>query len=57
MVSDHHHTPAEEWEVRDAALDETVEATFPASDPPSTLPNPCDDSALARRDDDDHRRH
>jgi hypothetical protein len=50
-MSDHDHTPAHEWEVRDAALDETVEATFPASDPPSTLPNPYDDSALERRDD------
>jgi hypothetical protein len=31
---------AEERRIRDAALDETIEASFPASDPPSTLPNP-----------------
>jgi hypothetical protein len=36
----HHHTEAEEREMREAALDETIEASFPASDPPSTNPNP-----------------
>ena len=50
-MSDHSQAPADEWEVRDASLDETVEATFPASDPPSTLPNPYDNAALERRDD------
>ena len=39
------HTPEEEKKIREAALDETVEATFPASDPPSTIPNPDDDDA------------
>jgi hypothetical protein len=34
------HTPAEERVIREAALDETIAATFPASDPPSSLPNP-----------------
>ncbi len=42
----HQHTPEEERRIRDAALDETLEGTFPASDPPSTLPNPYDDEAL-----------
>jgi hypothetical protein len=36
----HEHTPEEERRIREAALDETVAASFPASDPPSTLPNP-----------------
>jgi hypothetical protein len=27
----------------DDALDHTLEQTFPASDPPSTVPGPCDD--------------
>ena len=30
----------EERRVREAALDKTIEATFPASDPLSTDPNP-----------------
>jgi hypothetical protein len=46
MTPDHHHTPAEEKKIREAALDETVEATFPASDPPSTIPNPDEDELL-----------
>ena len=40
---EHHHTPDEEREIREAALDETIAGSFPASDPPSTLPNPDDD--------------
>lgn len=40
-----HHTPEEEKKIREAALDETIEATFPASDPPSTIPNPDEDEA------------
>jgi len=43
---DHNHTPEEERRIREAALDETIEDTFPASDPPSTIPNPDDDAAL-----------
>ena len=27
-------------EARDAALDDTIESSFPASDPPSTIPDP-----------------
>lgn len=43
---EHNHTPEEERRIRDAALDRTIEDTFPASDPPSTLPNPDDDDVL-----------
>ena len=46
---DHKHTPEEERRIRDAALDHTIEDTFPASDPPSTLPDPDDDEALHDR--------
>jgi predicted GNAT family acetyltransferase len=38
--NDHRHTPDEERQIREAALDETIAESFPASDPPSTLPNP-----------------
>ena len=48
VAGGHQHTPAEEWHIREAALDETIEASFPASDPPSTDPNPDDDDALRR---------
>ena len=44
----HSHTPAEERAIRDAALDETLESTFPASDPLSTTPNPDDAAAYER---------
>jgi hypothetical protein len=36
----HKHTLEEERRIRESALDETVAASFPASDPPSSLPNP-----------------
>ena len=39
-TGEHHHTAAEERVIREASLDETIEASFPASDPPSTDPNP-----------------
>ncbi len=42
----HHHTKEEEQRIRDAALDETLAESFPASDAPSSLPNPDDDSLL-----------
>jgi hypothetical protein len=42
----HQHTPEEERKIREAALDETIEASFPASDPPSSNPNPDDDDAV-----------
>lgn len=47
---DHSHTPEEERRIREAALDETLEASFPASDPPSTDPNPDDDDAVEAED-------
>jgi hypothetical protein len=47
MSPDHHHTREEEEQIRDAALDETLEASFPASDAPSSIPNPDNDEALA----------
>jgi hypothetical protein len=40
------HSPEEERRIREAALDETLAETFPASDPPSTVPNPDNDEAL-----------
>jgi hypothetical protein len=43
---DHHHSDAEERSIREAALDETLAGTFPASDPPSTLPNPDEHDAV-----------
>ncbi len=42
----HKHTAEEERRVREAALDHTIEDTFPASDPPSTLPNPDGDALV-----------
>jgi hypothetical protein len=42
----HRHTPEEEQRIREAALDETLAETFPASDAPSTLPDPDDDALL-----------
>ena len=43
---DHHHSADEERRIREAALDETIAESFPASDPPSSLPNPDDHEAL-----------
>jgi hypothetical protein len=37
------HTVDEEGRNREAALDRTIEESFPASDPPSSIPNPDDD--------------
>ena len=44
----HKHSPEDERRIREAALDETLAPTFPASDAPSTLPNP-DDHAVVRQ--------
>jgi hypothetical protein len=44
----HQHTPEEERRIREAALDKTIADSFPASDPPSSNPNPDDHSALER---------
>jgi hypothetical protein len=43
---DHHHTPEEERRIREAALDETLAGSFPASDPSSSIPNPDEDEVL-----------
>jgi hypothetical protein len=42
------HTPQDERRHREAALDHTLEDSFPASDPPSTLPNPDDEEVSGR---------
>lgn len=36
----HRHTADEEHRIREAALDHTIEDSFPASDAPSSIPNP-----------------
>ena len=46
MPMNHQHTKDGERRIREAALDETLAASFPASDPPSTVPNPDDDTVL-----------
>jgi hypothetical protein len=50
----HNHSPNEERRIREEALDETIEDSFPASDPPSTLPNP-DYDKPPKVDDEDQR--
>ena len=47
--TEHQHTAEEERQIREAALDQTIEGSFPASDPPSSNPNPDDHEALERR--------
>jgi len=42
----HGHTAECERDIREAALDETIAESFPASDPPSTLPNPDNHDAI-----------
>ena len=42
---EHQHSPEEERRIRETALDVTIAQTFPASDPPSSLPNPDDHDA------------
>ena len=43
---DHQGSADDERTVREAALDQTIENSFPASDPPSTNPNPYDHDAI-----------
>ena len=43
----HQHTPEEERRIREAALDQTLEGSFPGSDPLSANPNPDDHDAVA----------
>ena len=45
-TTEHQHSPEEERKIREAALDETIADSFPASDPASSDPNPDDDSVL-----------
>ena len=47
-VNRHQHRPEEERRIREAALDQTLEASFPASDPSSSNPNPDDHGAVDR---------
>jgi hypothetical protein len=42
----HSHTAERERQIREAALDETIAESFPASDPPSTDPNPDNHDAI-----------
>ena len=44
----HGRAPEEERRIREAALDKTIADSFPASDPPSSDPNPDDHSAIER---------
>jgi hypothetical protein len=44
----HRPTPEEDQEIRESALDRTIESSFPASDPPSSIPNPADQDAFDR---------
>lgn len=48
-------TADEERRAREAALDQTIECSFPASDPPSTNPNPYDFRLLEGRPPDPRR--
>ena len=43
-TASHIHRPETERQRQEAALDETIEQSFPASDPPSTNPNPDSDT-------------
>ena len=45
----HQHTAEEEHRIREAALDKTIADSFPASDPPSSDPNPDDHSLIERK--------
>jgi CheY-like chemotaxis protein len=54
-VAHQQHTPEEERRIREASLDETIEDTFPASDPLSTDPNPDADEALERHEERDRK--
>lgn len=39
--------PEDEREKRERGMDQTLEDTYPASDPPSTIPDPEEDSEAA----------
>jgi hypothetical protein len=48
-MTEDRHSPTEERNIREAALDETLKGTFPASDPPSTVPNPDNHELLEKK--------
>ena len=48
----HNDSPEAEQRIREGALDETIAESFPASDPPSTLPNPDNDETPETTKDD-----
>jgi hypothetical protein len=52
-ATDQQQSEAEERRTREAALDKTIEDTFPASDPLSTDPNPDATDAFDESDDND----
>ena len=54
---EHQHTPDEERRIRERSLDQTIEGSFPASDPLSSNPNPDDHSALERQDFNEEQRN
>ena len=43
----HSHSAESERERREEALDQTIADSFPASDPPSTVPNPDNHELIA----------
>lgn len=43
----HHKSEIDEKEERDESLDKTIEDSFPASDPPSSIPDPEDEDSAA----------
>lgn len=53
---EHKHSLEEERKIREAALDETLAESFPASDAPSTLPNPEDDTQFDEEKKEEDRR-
>jgi len=44
---EHHKSEIEEKEEREENLDKTIEDSFPASDPPSSIPDPEDEDSAA----------
>jgi hypothetical protein len=45
--SGHHKSVEEEKREREEGLDKTLEESFPASDPPSSIPDPEDEGSAA----------
>jgi len=44
---EHHKSEIKEKEEREENLDKTIEDSFPASDPPSSIPDPEDEDSAA----------